>query len=144
MRCPRLLAFPCLLVLIQSCASGAAVDRLPQQPTRADICALIREPQVYDGRMVRVDAHARPGAHYEILIYGTECPESVVVLSIPNHLEDKESVVRLREHVFAGFPAKQTRASAILVGRFIWYEDQVPARVLSLSNVESVTPEKGG
>ena len=128
----------CFLIIFQACASGQAVNPVPQQAPQVDICSLIREPQMYDGRVVRVDAEARAGAHYEILLSGKSCSEAVVVLSIPKDLDDDESLARLRESVFKGFPGTTARAEATLVGRFKWHQDQVPARVLKLAEVVAV------
>ena len=125
---------PAFLLLLAACAAARTPAGI-----QTTVCEIARTPDTFNGKLVTISASARPGAHYEIFLFGSPCDQTVELI-IPDRLSNERLVESLRAAVFKDFPRSIESEHAIttLTGVLEVASRGVPFRRLHLKKIEAV------
>jgi hypothetical protein len=86
---------------------------------------------------LQIEALATPASHYTTAVYDPACADKKFALATTPEVEQAKSYKELRAILWGAYPEKKNQARVRMTAKFSWHQNEVPARVLSLSSLES-------
>jgi hypothetical protein len=119
-----------LLQQVVGSTAGSSPSRSSEPPT-VSVCELIKKPDLYDRKTVRLSAvYLRTDRYtrvFDLFLYDPDCgSEKFQLLLLGLEFEHWD---KLREQMWKMFPAEKCdRAELIAIGKFVVFESPVPYR----------------
>lgn len=96
-------------------------------------CRVVESPGEYDGRVIRLQAKAKPPDHAPLRLQVDECKQTIAL--DPGSVKNDADFKVLEKSVWLDFPGPSAGVDVDVVGEFRWVEGRKPSRVLVLRKI---------
>lgn len=129
--------FALLLLTVASCSNAG---------DQVGLCDLFDASAAFDQKTVTVSANIESDGIERTVLVDPSCPRKAIALSIPDkasHLKGAEALLdAIYRHGTVG--TRDKRITATVTGRYMYRQEQVPSRVLTLERAADVRIARKG
>jgi len=115
------------------------------QPTDTTICQLVKHPQEFNKKVVRVRALVESDGIEHTVLLDESCESQGVVPWVSRENSEHSDIEKLHDAIFRrGRPGTTgKRITGVFTGTFSWHRRKIPSRVLALKSVADLHVQIG-